>query len=193
MKTKALSVLLLTPILLFSKSAYGVGSQTPAPTNVGAYFKAENGFMVSWSIPSDYSKISGYTVTASNGAKCVTNSASKNSCIYNSSIVPFPFKPYVSYTFTVVSNSKFGDSEASVPSNPTAWLSAPGYPAPILTKVVSDTQVAVEWVPSYSTGGIPNYGYRITYWEAQLNAYGDPKNDTRKDLITTSTSANISG
>jgi len=164
-----------------------------APTNVGAYFKVEIGFMVSWSLPASTLGVTGYTVTASNGAKCVVTSASINQCTYSTNTIPFPFKPITPYTFTVVANSTVGDSPASAPSNVAEWFSAPGYPTPLLTKAVSDTQINAEWVPSPSTGGLSVYGYRLTYWEVTLNAMGDPNNATRVDLMTTQTSASITG
>ena len=164
-----------------------------APTNVGAYFKVEIGYMVSWSLPANLVGVTGYTVTASNGAKCIANGASNNQCIYSGSTVPNPFAPYVPYTFTVVTNSTVGSSAPSAPSNAATWFGAPGYPAPLLTKAVSDTQINAEWVPSPSTGGLPIYGYRLTYWEVTLNSMGDPNNATRVDLMTTKTSASITG
>ena len=160
-----------------------------APTNVGAYFKVEQGYMVNWSIPAVTTGITGYTVTASNGKTCKNSSAVDNQCTFPST----GFKPFEPYTFTVVANSKSGDSAASTPSNPAIWTSAPGYPSPVLTKVVSDTQIDVEWVPSPSTGGIPNYGYKVIRWEVTLNAYGDPKNDTRVDNLVTGTYLSATG
>ena len=167
--------------------------QPIAPTNVGAYFKVEIGYMVSWSLPTNLLGVTGYTVTASNGAKCNVSGATNNQCIYSGSTVPNPFSPFVSYTFTVVTNSSVGTSAPSAPSNAATWFSAPGYPAPLLTKVISDTAINVEWVPSTSTGGIPNYGYRLTYWEVTLNSMGDPNNATRVEFMTTKTSASITG
>ena len=198
---KLLAIGLTASISIFGQSSFAA-SPTPtlipsvsllSPTNVGSYFKVESGFMASWSLPENLKGINGYTVIASNGAKCISNGASNNQCIFSNSVVPNPFKPFVPYTFVVVSNYTSGDSAPSAPSNPSAWNSAPGYPSPLLTKVVSDTQIDVEWVPSPSTGGLTNYGYRLTYWEVTLNAYGDPNNATRVDLLTSNTKASITG
>jgi hypothetical protein len=160
-----------------------------APSNVSAYFKVEQGYMTSWSIPSVTTGITGYTVTASNGQSCKSSSASDNQCTFATT----GFKPFQPYTFTVVANSKSGDSAPSAPSNVATWTSAPGYPAPVLTKAISDTQIDVEWVPSTSTGGIANYGYKVIRWEATLNAYGDPKGDTRVDNLVSGTYLSATG
>ena len=178
--------------LTFSLTALSLSPATaaaPTPTNVGAYFKVEQGYMVNWSLPSVQNGITGYTVTSSGGQTCKVSGSNQNQCTFPST----GFKPYVGYTFTVVANSKSGDSAPSAPSNVATWFSAPGYPAPVLTKVISDTQVDVEWVPSTSTGGISNYGYKVIRWEVTLNAYGDPKNDTRVDVLTSSTYHSATG
>ncbi len=179
--------------LLFGVSALPAKAAPLPVTNVGAYFKVELGYMVSWSIPSNTVGITGYTVTASNGTKCVVKSATTNQCTYSTNVVPFGFKPFIPYTFTVVSNSATGDSPVSALSNAATWSSAPGYPAPVLTKVVNSTEIDVDWIPSSSFGGLPNYGYRVTYWEAQLNGYGDPLNSSRVDVITPKTSIALTG
>lgn len=160
-----------------------------APTNVGAYFKVEQGYMINWTLPTPTTGITGYTVTASNGKTCKNSSASDNQCTFPIS----GFKPFEPYTFTVVANSKSGDSAPSAPSNIASWTSAPGYPAPVLTKAISDTQIDIEWVPSTSTGGIPNYGYKVIRWEVTLNGYGDPKGDTRVDNLVTGTYLSATG
>jgi hypothetical protein len=145
--------------------------------------------MVNWSIPANTSGITGYTVTSSGGQSCKVSGPNQNQCTFPIS----GFKPYVGYTFTVVANSKSGDSVSSAPSNVATWFSAPGYPAPVLTKVISDTQIDVEWVPNTFTGGISNYGYKVIRWEVTLNAYGDPKNDSRFDVLTSNTSLSATG
>lgn len=178
---------LLPLALALSFISAPVHAATPSVTNVGAYFKVEQGFMISWSLPSDTTGITGYTVVASNGAQCIVKSATQNQCTYSSSKVPNPFRPFIPYTFSVITNSSSGDSSASAPSNVVGWYSAPGYPSPLLAKVVSDTQIDLTWVPSTSTGGIPNYGYRVTRWEATLNAWGDPNGSTRVDVLTSNT------
>ena len=169
-----------------SKSSAAI---VPAPTNVGAYFKVEQGYLVSWSIPTSTTGITGYTVTSSGGQICKNSNPLDNQCTFDSRT----FKPFQPYTFTVVANSKSGDSAPSAPSNPATWNSAPGYPAPVLTKTISDTQIDITWVPSLFTGGIPNYGYKVIRWEAQLNGYGDPKNETRVDTLTSNTFSSATG
>lgn len=194
------SLRLATILILSSVMVGPVFAATPqptpspqAPTNVGAYFKVENGWMVSWTLPTNLTGVTGYTVTASNGATCIVPAASINQCVYSLNVVPNPWRPFTPYTFTVVTNSSVGKSAPSLPSNVASQTGAPGYPAPLLTKATSDTSIAVEWVPSPSTGGLSVYGYRLTYWEVTLNSMGDPKNDTRVDIMTTQTNAVING
>jgi hypothetical protein len=161
----------LIALVVISLAALNISpaqAAAPTPTNVGAYFKVEAGYMVNWSIPANTSGITGYTVTSSGGQSCKVSGPNQNQCTFPIS----GFKPYVGYTFTVVANSKSGDSVSSAPSNVATWFSAPGYPAPVLTKVISDTQIDVEWVPNTFTGGISNYGYKVIRWEVTLNAYG---------------------
>ena len=178
-------------VVLFSFLSWisPANAATPSPSNVGAYFKVEQGYMVNWTLPSPTTGITGYTVTASNGKTCQNYSAIDYQCIFPTT----GFTPFVPYTFTVVANSKSGNSAPSAPSNAISWTSAPGYPAPVLTKAVSDTQIDVEWVPSTSTGGLSNYGYNVIRWEVTLNAYGDPNNSTRVDNLTTQTSLSATG
>ena len=170
-------------------SIQAAAAAVPAPANVGAYFKVEQGYLVSWSIPNPTTGITGYTVTSSGGQICKNSNPLDNQCTFDSRT----FKPFQPYTFTVVANSKSGDSAPSAPSNPATWNSAPGYPAPVLTKTISDTQIDITWVPSLFTGGIPNYGYKVIRWEAQLNGYGDPKNETRVDTLTSNTFSSATG
>ena len=170
-------------------STQAASAAVPAPANVGAYFKVEQGYLVSWSIPNPTTGITGYTVTSSGGQICKNSNPLDNQCTFDSRT----FKPFQPYTFTVVANSKSGDSAPSAPSNPATWNSAPGYPAPVLTKTISDTQIDITWVPSLFTGGIPNYGYKVIRWEAQLNGYGDPKNETRVDTLTSNTFSSATG
>lgn len=165
----------------------------PVVTDVGAYFKVENGWFVSWTLPADKTGITGYTVTSSNGAKCVVKSASTNQCLYSSTTVPNPFRPYTPYTFSVVTNTKTGDSDSSAPSNSITWVGAPGIGSTPLANVVSDTQVDITWVPSSDDGGLRLYGYKVTYWEVILNAYGDPNSSTQKDFLTVNTFASLTG
>ena len=165
----------------------------PAVTDVGAYFKVENGWFVSWTLPADKTNVTGYTVTSSNGAKCLVKGATVNQCLYSSTTVPNPFRPFIPYTFSVVTNTKAGDSAASAPSNAVTWVGAPGIGSTPLANVVGDTQVDITWVPSSDDGGLRLYGYKVTYWEVTLNAYGDPNGATQKDFLTVNTFASLTG
>ena len=175
-------------------SAPMANAATPVVTDVGAYFKVEDGWFVSWTLPADKTGITGYTVIAStNGAKCVIKSATINQCVYQSTTIPNPFRPVTPYTFTVITNSKTGDSSPSTPSNVATWLSAPSGGSTPLANVISDTQVDIAWVPSSDDGGLRLYGYKVTFWEAILNAWGDPNGSTQQDFITGKTFASLTG
>ena len=81
---------LLPLTLALTFIAAPVHAAAPSVTDVGAYFKVEQGFMVSWTLPTNLTGISGYTVVASNGAKCVARGSNQNQCTYSSSTVPNP-------------------------------------------------------------------------------------------------------
>ena len=189
------SIRLITALVLGAVAVNipAANAATPVVTDVGAYFKVENGWFVSWTLPADKTGVTGYTVVASNGAKCIVTSPNINQCLYSSTTIPNPFKPLTPYTFSVVTNTKSGDSAASAPSNVAKWVSAPGIGSTPLANVVSDTQVDITWVPSVSDGGLSLYGYKVTYWEAILNAYGDPNGATQKDFLTVNTFASLTG
>lgn len=189
------SIRLITALVLGAVAVNipAANAATPVVTDVGAYFKVENGWFVSWTLPADKNGVTGYTVVASNGAKCIVTSPNINQCLYSSTTIPNPFKPLTPYIFSVVTNTKSGDSAASAPSNVAKWVSAPGIGSTPLANVVSDTQVDITWVPSVSDGGLSLYGYKVTYWEAILNAYGDPNGATQKDFLTVNTFASLTG
>lgn len=138
----------------------------PAVTGVSATWVTGEGFVVNWA-PIAYSAktpVTGYTVTASSGQVCKVSGAATSECVFSSSKVPFGFKPYVRYTFTVVANAAQANSAASAPSNAAGWFGAPGYPGFVVTKTISDNQIDVKWIPDSSTGGISLSGYKVYYW-----------------------------
>jgi hypothetical protein len=138
----------------------------PAVTGVSATWVTQEGFVVGWAPVSGAAKSSvrGYTVTSSVGQTCTVSGADSNECVFSNSKVPFGFKPYQRYTFTVVANGVSSNSPASAPSNAAGWFGAPAYPAFVTAATASNSQIDVAWIPDSSTGGISLSGYKIYYW-----------------------------
>lgn len=154
----------------------------PAVTGVSATWVTGEGFVVGWNPITSAAKsaVTGYTVSVSQGATampqtCVVGNVAASECVFSSSKVPFGFKPYVRYTFSVVANSKTGVGPAAT-SNAAGWFGAPGYPSFIVAKTMSDSQIDVKWIPDASTGGVSLTGYKVYYWP--LNR------DTEQKLVT---------
>ena len=169
---------------------------TPTPTvapipqvaGVSATWATQEGFLVGWQIPATATaaKVTGYVVTASNGSVCKVSGAQTNECTFSNSVVPFSFKPYLRYTFTVAAVSATGTGPESEPSNSAGWFGAPGYANFITMKTVSDNQIDLKWIPSASTGGVSLTGYKIYYWPLS--------NDHDQKMVTSTTnSVSISG
>ena len=137
----------------------------PTVSGVSATWATQEGFLVSWATPSSNdSKITGYTVTSSNGAVCAVSGFASNECVFRSSNVPFAFKPYLRYTFTVTANSATSVGPVSAPSNAAGWFGAPDYPGFVAAKTVTDNEVDLKWIPAASTGGVPLTSYKVYYW-----------------------------
>ena len=150
--------------MIAAPASQAAGTVIPPVTGVSAIWEPKIGFLVNWTPVAASVKPTSFTVTASpSGATC-TAGANSNQCIFSNSTVPFPFKPFTPNTFTVVVNTAAGSSAPSAPSAPTAWVGMPGYPAPVIGKVVGTTEVDLTWVPSTSTGGVPIYGYKVYAW-----------------------------
>jgi hypothetical protein len=138
----------------------------PAVTGVSATWVTLEGFVVGW-VPvsgSAASVVTGYTVTSSSGQTCVVNGANASECVFSNSKVPFGFKPFVRYTFSVVANGANSSGPKSADSNAAGWFGAPAYPTFITAKTISDTQIDLKWIPDASTGGMPLSGYKVYYW-----------------------------
>lgn len=158
----------------------------PAVTGVSATWTTLEGFVVGWNPITSAAKsaVTGYTVSVSQGSTvlpqtCVVANVASSECVFSNSKVPFGFKPYVRYTFTVVANSKTGNGPASAPSNAAGWFGAPGYPSFVVGKTISDSQIDVKWIPDASTGGVSLTGYKVYYWP--LNRDNEQKMVTSVD------------
>ena len=160
----------------------------PQVTGVSATWATQEGFVVDWQTPATAAaaKVTGYVVTASTGATCNVSGISTTECVFSNSVVPFGFKPYVRYTFTVAAKSATATGPVSAASNPAGWFGAPGYPGFITMKTISDNEIDLKWIPSASTGGISLTGYKVYYW---------PLSDdhAQKMVTTTTNSVSITG
>jgi len=158
----AAAVALIAPLV--ANTATAATTPLTQVTGVSAAYDPKVGFMVSWTPVSSTLAPTSYTVTANpGGATCVVR-ATTNQCIYSSSVVPNPMKVNTNYTFTVTVSSATGTSAASAPSNSVSMVGMPGYPAPVLSQTVSNTEIDLTWVPSANTDGAAVYGYKVYAW-----------------------------
>jgi len=164
----------------------------PAVTGVSATWVTTEGFLIGWNpiTSAVKSSVTGYTVSAYQGSTllpqtCVVSNAATSECVFSNSKVPFGFKPYVRYTFSVVANSKNGNGPAAT-SNSAGWFGAPGYPSFVVGKTISDSQIDVRWIPDASTGGVPLTGYKVFYWP--LN-----RDNEQKMIASTTNTVSITG
>lgn len=199
MKSKFFAALLGTTLAIGSiGSLASASAATPTPTpttmpipqvaGVSATWATQEGFLVNWAVPSTAAaaKVTKYLVAASNGATCTANGAQASQCVFSNSSVPFAFKPYTRYTFTVTAATATNAGLASAASNAAGWFGAPSYPGFITMKTASDNEIDLKWVPAASTGGVPLTGYKVYYW---------PLSDdhSQKMVTTTTNSAAITG
>lgn len=184
---KAISV--LTAILLAcSLSTPAEAATGQSVSGVSAYYRADLGYMVGWTIPTNKTGIIGYTVTSSPGGKtCKTTSASANVCTFPSATVGF----VGTYTFSVTSNGVSGPLGVSNASNAVTPASIPLAPIVTSASVASDTSIDVAWAPSPNTGGAPLYGYKLTYWKS--DGVGTPINSTKGEKLVTNTYTTLTG
>ena len=152
-------------LLTFAPAANAATPTLPTVTGVSATWVTAEGFVVDWAPVANARAlgVTSFVVTASNGQTCSVGNSSTE-CVFSSSKVPFGFKPYLPYTFTVAAKSATATGPSSAPSNAAGWYGAPGYPSFIVSKTKSDNQIDVKWVPSSSTGGVTLTGYKVFYW-----------------------------
>jgi hypothetical protein len=180
------------PSATVTSAATAAPATLPAVTGVSANWVTLEGFVVGW-VPLPVTTkpvVTGYRVTASNGQVCAVGNVASAECVFSSTKVPFGFKPYQRYTFTVAAYNQTGSAitygPESAPSNSAGWFGAPSYPTFVESKATSDNSVAVKWIPDASTGGIGLSGYKVYYWP--LNQ------DNQQKLLTSSTnSATLTG
>lgn len=184
---KVISV--LTAVLLASSVSMPAQAATgQAVTGVSAYYRADLGYMVGWTIPANKAGITGYTVTSSPGGKtCKVANPSATVCTFPASTIGFTG----TYTFSVASNGSMGVLGVSNASNPVTPASIPLAPIVTSSVVASDTSIDVAWAPSPNVGGAPLYGYKLTYWKSDLT--GNPVNATKAEKLVTTTYTTLSG
>jgi len=164
---KFVSVLFLIALSLNIAPAHA--AETRSVTGVSAYYRADLGYLVGWTNPTDIKGITSYTVTAMPGGKTCTAGGSKNNkCTFTNATLGYDN----SYSFTVVANSTGGIGQPSAQSNTVKAASIPYAPQNPLAMVKSDTSIDIAWVPNVNDGGAAIYGYRVNVWESQVN--GDP-------------------
>jgi hypothetical protein len=167
MKFRVLTSLALIASVLSLTPAHA--AETRVVTGVSAYYRVDIGYMVGWTIPSDTSRITGYTVTSNPGNfTCLARGYTTNKCIFSNQTLGFKN----TYTFTVTVNTATESGPASSPSNAIKQASIPYAPQVPLAKVLSDNSISIAWVPDPNDGGAPLYGYKVNVWESQSN--GDP-------------------
>ena len=198
MRSIRLAFVALAALVISQLSAGIAPAATPAPTvtaspipvvtGVSATWATMEGFLVGWTPASGSgaTAVTGYLVTASNGNTCSVSGLAAKECVFSNSKVPFGFKPYQRYTFTVQAVTAKGLGQASQPSNSAGWFGAPAYPTLVVAKTITDNRIDVKWVPDASTGGIALSGYKIFYWP--LN-----KDNEQKYLESSTNSVTISG
>jgi len=187
-KLSAVFVALALTLGLSLQSGAASANTNKAAYDVSAYYQVNLGYMVGWKTPTDKTGITGYTVTATpSGKTCVVRGANTNVCTFPANAIGFTGN----HTFTVATNAGASVVATSVVSNSVTPASIPVAPLAMGAEVVSDTRIDVAWVPSPSTGGAPLYGYTVTYWKS--DAFGNPNNATKVELLVTGTSVSLTG
>lgn len=177
------AVLLASSVSVPAEAATG-----QAVTGVSAYYRADLGYMVGWTLPANRTGIKGYTVTSNpDGKTCKVTSASTNLCTFSASTIGYSGL----HTFTVTSNGAVGALGVSDASNAVTPASIPSAPLAVSAVVASDTSIDVTWIPSPSSGGSPLYGYKLTYWKS--DNVGNPVNATKSEKLVTDTYTTLSG
>lgn len=178
---KVISV--LTAVLLACSLSTPADAATgQSVSGVSAYYRADLGYMVGWTVPANRTGITGYTVTSNPGGKtCKVSGSFSGACTFPASTIGFTGV----HTFSVTSNGLYGALGVSDASNSVTPASIPASPLAASAVVDSDTSIDVAWIPSSNTGGAPLYGYKVTYWKS--DSVGNPINATRVDTVVTDT------
>lgn len=150
MKIRLLAFLFLVATILGFSPAHAAESRVV--TGVSAFYRVDLGYLVGWTLPSNTSKITGYTVTSNPGNfQCVVRGTITNKCTFTNKQLGFK----ETYTFTVAIDGADGSGPNSAQSNAIRHSSIPYAPQIPLAKVVSDTAIDIAWVPDPNDGGAP--------------------------------------
>jgi RHS repeat-associated protein len=129
------------------------GAVTPGlPPNPPTAVQAVGGdatATVSWSPPSDASRVTGYTVTAAPGGTTATTTGA-------TTVQMSGLTNGTSYTFTVVANSDVGSSTSSDPSNAVTPIAHPGPVLGVTATQTLNNTLDVKWTPP-SSGIVTSY------------------------------------
>ena len=178
------AVAIIAGTLLSGGAAQGAVSQEV--TGVSAYYRADLGYKVGWTVPSSRTGVVGYTVTANPGGKtCYIKGSGATECTFKSSALGYTGL----YNFTVATNLFDGRTFVSGVSNTIGAKTIPSAPLLASATTASDTQVDVAWVPSSKDGGSPVIGYKVTYWES--DGFGQPVGSTRVEVMSVDTHVSL--
>lgn len=184
---KVISV--LTAVLLAASLSTPAEAATgKAVTGVSAYYRADLGYMVGWTVPANRTGITGYTVTSNPGGKtCKTTSSAISTCTFPASVIGYSGV----HTFSVTSNGGAVVLGVSDASNSVTPASIPSAPLAVSAVVASNTSIDVAWIPSALSGGSPLYGYKVTYWKS--DNVGNPINSTKAETLVSTTYTTLTG
>lgn len=197
MNLKKLAALTISTALALSFIATSAQAATPTPaptsesrvvTGASAFFRVDLGWMVTWANPSSTVGITGYKVTSSPlGQTCSVSGANAKSCTFSASALSFTGN--FTFTVQVVSGALIGP--ASAPSNSVYYYSIPSAPMDPMAKPISSSEIDVTWVPAAYTGGLPVYGYKITFWP--MLPGGSPDSSRQNTYLATTNFAALTG
>lgn len=182
---KVTAVLATIPLLVGLASPAEAATGSQAVSGVSAYYRVDLGYKVGWQVPTNRTGVTGYTVTANNGKTCVVRGATANQCTFSAPTLGYTG----SFNFTVTTNLVSGVGGVSDVSNTVGARSIPSAPLAVTADTVSDTEIAVAWVPATGTGNLPLYGYEVTYWKSDKN--GQPITATKNSVVVASTYTNL--
>lgn len=182
---KATAILASIPLIVGLAGPAEAATGSQVVSGVSAYYRVDLGYKVGWQVPATRTNIAGYTVTANNGKTCVVRGSTANECTFSAPTLGYTG----SFNFTVTTNLISGVGGVSDVSNTVGARSIPSAPLAITANTVSDTEIAVAWIPATGTGNLSLYGYEVSYWKS--NQSGQPITSTKKSVVVSDTYTNL--